>query len=400
MILLRKIIDKALILFIFLNVFAFDFAVIGIPLRYLLLIILVILTQILSPQEFQNKQFVNFLLIILFIYSFLGLYSIILGNELSNIMSVIRPFSILLLIPVFTLMIRKKGIERYVKAFVFSVSLLIVFFVFLLLFSIINPSEALNFSNSQDLVMILMYGFFPRVVIKTFVFVPSVALYTFIKYDGKKSLCFFFLFLLISVLSQTFAIIIVVVLEYIFVLLARKDFKSLMITGLLLFCTYIVIFLPIESSFLDVKEGSVSYKSQQVSNVVKDMDGFKILTGRGIGETFTNMDSRKEVEKNIEVSAVQLFQYGGLLFSWLLLYVYFAPIRPLLTMSPHNKGYYIGYSQLGIIIASLSNPYLWGGGMGLFFIILAVAYKSTAELAIERHVKINNSTSSLVSTKK
>lgn len=376
--LLEKAIDKLLITFIFLNVFAFDFNFGGIPLRYIILCILFFLTFIVSPQEILSKHIISFYFVLLLLYSVLIFYSLICGNDIQNIISIVRPLSIFILIPTVSFMFRKNGHKRYINAFVVSVIILVFLFVYLFILSFVEPSKALDFSSKQDLIMILLYDFIPRVFIKTFVFIIPVALYFFLKYDGLKLFVSFIAVLSLSFLSQTFGIVFVVLILYTLVLYKKKKYGIVLFNIMFGLAVYCFMFLPISGSFLDVKEGSFSYKEQQISNIAKDMDGVKILTGRGIGAVFDELDGRKlKKERTIEVFTVQVFQYGGLLFSWLILYPYFFPILPFLGSGVNDPRFFLSYSQLGIIIASLSNPYLWGGGMGFFFIVITVAYKAS-----------------------
>ena len=375
-----KVIDKLLVLFIFLNVFAFDFFVGGLPLRYLALGGSFILTLFAAHKEVFNRIIFRFLFTIFVLYSILFLYSILCGNKIENILSFLRPLSIFVIIPSLSFMSRVNGIERYLNAFIGSVLLLIAFFCGLLVLSFIDPPTALHFSESQDLIMILNYNFIPRIIIKTFVFVIPTSFFFFNKYDGVKLNLIFVFFLIVSALSQTYALTIGIVLMYIISLKKKGNSSQLIFSLVMYLIFFLFLYTTIGQTALemwDAKGDSVYYKEQQLSNFSKDMDGMKLLLGRGIGAEFVNMDSRHIKESVIEVAAVQLFQYGGLIFSWIILYTYVLVVLPDIKRKFDDPRFFISVSQIGIFMASMSNPYLWGGGMGLFFVVLSVSYRAS-----------------------
>lgn len=374
----KYLLDILVSTFIFLNIFAFEFPIMGVPARFILLGVMVILTFIVEPKYYFSTQFLRFIGLAYLFYALLTCYSLILGNDFVNILLYIRPLLMLMSIPTFQYVFDRFGIERYLQSLSISCIALIFFFIILFVKSIIDPSFALQFGEEQKLVKIVVNDLGIRVGIKTFSFIIPFAIYIMSKIHGLYFYIFTIFIIIIAGLSQSIGIVIPIVIYYFFLLFSRNQRSALLISVSII---ALIVFVEMESiqAILTEKGNSAGVKTMQVKNLFKDMDFVNLMLGRGIGCEFNNFDSRGIKEVMIEVAAVQIFQSGGLIFSWLILFVY---LRPALIAIKNNKPYLyklLGYSHLAYFLAAMSNPYLWGGG-ALLLVIFIIAYPASSSL--------------------
>jgi hypothetical protein len=369
------LLDKGAVIFIFLCVFAFDFAFLGVRLRYLVMMGLIALTPVVCKKELRNKKIVEFYAFVIISYTVLVGYATIRGNDIDNIIFYLKPFLIFMIIPAFAYLFKKNGAERYMKVFTWSVFLLVGLFAYIVIKTINEPGDGLKLNDQQGLILVAVYDFLPRVVIKTFVFLVPATAYLVFKYNGIKLQLCFLLMVVIALLSMTLGIVVAVICVYLIILLLqkrRKDLIPLIVIGSL---GYVVYFGLYKDTVMDTKENSADYKTEQMNNFTKDMGPVDLLLGRGIGCKFNDFDSRHIKEDIIEVAAVVLFQSGGLFFSLLFLYAYLGPAIIALLYNKDDFLQMLAVSQIGLFISSLSNPYIWGGSVGLLFMVFIVAYQ-------------------------
>lgn len=380
-----KLLDYGAIAFIFFNVLAFDFPIAGIPVRYILLVCMFLVTLCVKLDKSTQRAIYIFFVKVIIAYSILISYSLIKGNDFQNVKLFITPLFIFLMIPTYAYLIKKNGVERYLNTFIFSNVCLIFFFIYLLFRTIQDPGWGMRFgdSDSQALVTVVIYDRLPRIIIKTFVFLVPAASYLLFKLDGVKMHLCFFVLLILSLLSQTFGVTIGVLFVYLVVLLKKRKRKVIIFYTVLAFIIGGLYFGVVADSLMENKEGSVGEKQEQVMNITKDMGALDYLFGRGLGVEFVNFDARKCKDTYLEVAAVQIFQSCGLLFSLLFFIAYLFPAITLLRKANNNTEYGLSCAQIGLIVSSLTNPYMWSGGVGLLFIVLIVAYLSVKKTSLK-----------------
>lgn len=380
-----KLLDYGAIAFIFFNVLAFDFPIAGIPVRYILLVCMFLVTLCIKLDKSTQRAIYSFFVKVIIAYSLLISYSLIKGNDFQNVKLFITPLFIFLMIPTYAYLIKRNGVERYLNTFVFSNACLIVFFIYLLYRTIQDPGWGMRFgdSDSQALVTVVVYDRLPRIIIKTFVFLVPAASYLLFKFDGVKMHLCFFVLLILSLISQTFGVTIGVIFVYLVVLLKKRKRKVLASYTVLAIIIGGLYFGVVADSLMENKEGSVGEKQEQVMNLSKDMGALDYLFGRGLGVEFVNFDARKCKDTYLEVAAVQIFQSCGLFFSLLFFVAYLFPAITLLRKANNNTEYGLSYAQIGLIVSSLTNPYMWSGGVGLLFIVLIVAYLSVKKTSLK-----------------
>lgn len=378
---LGKIVDILLFLYIALNVLAFEFPIVGIPARYVIFAALIIISLIAYPNAFFRKDFSSFILTVFVMYTFLFLYSVIVGNKIENIMIFIRPLLVLFTIPAFSSSMIRYGEEHYLKYFSYACVAMIIVFLYVFFRSLIDFGYAMSINEAEGLIFVNVHQILPRVVIKTFVFMIPFSAYVMNKLKGFWLHLFFLFILLTTLLSQTMGIVFTIVLLYLFILRERGFSKSIFVTIIIISAVYVLFDTLYFNEVFASKAGSSDLKGEQLSNIFKDLDCFTFFFGRGVGCEFVSFDSRQVTEQIIEIAAVQIFQMGGLIFSFFILYVYLIPaLRGLKKDNSNLRS--LSLYQIGIFVASMFNPYLWGGGTGLLFVslILAASVKNNQNL--------------------
>lgn len=328
-----------------------------------------------ADKRFINKRIIIFVFSLLGAYSVLFIYSVLKGNQTEDILFFFKPLLIFLLLPSLLYLFRNYSPLRYLKSFVISVFLLILLFSIVLAIAYFIPELAFTLNNSQELITVLFYPLLPRVIIKTFVFLVPAFIYVCYYCDGRRKYILMFFCFVAAVISQTYAIVFAVILFVLFHLILHKKYISVFFILSFLIGSY--LFSMGSDVFNNSKQKSVDIKRQQVDNILKDMDVSELFLGKGIGAYMVNMDERRVSEIVIEVAPVMLFRIGGILLSVNILLAYFFPllIGGYLAIVKHDRLLTVlVLSQLSVLICSLSNPYIWSGGMGLFFITIIVAY--------------------------
>ena len=393
--------DLLVISYVFLNVLPVSLPS-GLAVRYPILVGLVLSSIVFCPHYFFSARTQKYTVSAILIFFILTIYSLLYGNEMENIMLFVTPLITLFSIPAFRYCIEMYGIKRYLNVFSIACVIMIIVFGYInyhamngnLLF-IGHLSDTLNFIRvgKSD------YG--GRVVISTFVYMIPFSIIWMNRLKGVPFLLFSVFMFIIAALSQTMGILIPIVLYFVFIQIKRKEWGVTIVS--LAACIYLYgIFSGFIQDFLYIKSGSIGAKSTQMDEFFKGFKDIEYLFGRGIGCLFHNFGGRDVHDPMIEVAIVQIVQMGGLLFSWLLVYVYLGP--PLLTLKRnHDKkitdlnSHILCFSQLGYFVASLSNPYLWSAG-GLFFNVLIEAYcnqyKKNTDVRLRYHVsqRIDNQT--------
>lgn len=366
--------DKLFIVFVFLNTFAFNLSFWGIELRYVILLLLFFITLLTKQGRCLYRNSLFYLLLLLFGYTLLFIYSLCRGNTFDNIIPFLMPLLMVLQIGPISLLISEYGLNRYIVCFCISVSLLLVYFLYIHLLAVTNPNAAFDLIDSNSLVILTVLDGIPRVVIKTFVFVVPLFAYLLLFIKNRELryilvvICFF-----VVILSQTYGILLGILGVYLIYKYILNQ-KVQLIVILLLFlmtCMYIIW----GTDFLDEeKMGSIDLKIEQITNALSSVGLAAFLFGDGIG-ALISLDSRGKMDIMIEVAPIMLFKIGGIIFSLVLLLAYFFPcIPPLFRKNVDRKLLWLSLSQVGIISTSFSNPYIWSGGVGLFMPMMILAY--------------------------
>jgi hypothetical protein len=359
------------------NILVIDIKVFGLNLRYLIFIAL-IMTVFLFENTF-NKRNLHFLLKIYYISVVLISYSFIVkSNKISNILWFIIPYSTLLLIPVFNALYTEFSPKKVIKFFVIAIYILSLYYISLLICFIYFPNIAIKIFDIHGLATLTITETgFPRIFLKTSVFFIPALVYQLVYQKSaitKLLICFFTIIqiFLFNAFGLFFGVIAVFIL-------------SLWYKGKRVFTFFLMIIFSLSSTFIFYNRESVFEKSKLYSIDTKISQlklGFEVkdvgslLLGEGIGAPIKSLDERNlNDDFVIEVAPVMLYVVGGLLMSLLILYVYlwYAVKGFYRSLSFNNDDLaFLSISQIGMIFASFSNPYIWSGGVGILMVSMLV----------------------------
>jgi hypothetical protein len=142
------------------------------------------------------------------------------------------------------------------------------------------------------------------------------------------------------------------------------------------------------SDILQSKGQSFDQKSQQAQQAF-ELFMENPLLGRGLGFMYSDLRVPALSSSEglfVEVSYAMLLASTGLLGLACYAFIYLFPIaKAFMIAGRHPIVQVLTLSQIAIIIAAAGNPYIWAGGVGLFFVALLVAVLAHLEDAEPAH---------------
>jgi len=377
--------SKNIVLFLFglfslFNLLLIDFKIGFINVRYLIFFSLIIVTFLLYGKKILSSKNIKFYIKVWCIAGLLLFYSLIIkGNLVSNAMWFIKPYLIFLLIPVFNVLFSEFSPKKIIKIFVIQIYILSFYFLFIAFCLVYKPSIALYLSENHELTKFTIQDSgFPRIFIKTCSFFIPALLYHFMYYNSIsiKSLLIILTLIQIFILftyGLFFGVIVVIMLYYFY---KKKYFFFITVTAVVLL-TSLFVFTNRENLVEKSKLYSIDIKISQFEKGLEKSSISSLFFGDGVGALIKDLDIRRlKDDFVIEVAPVMLYTVGGIFGSLLLLYIYlWYPIKGFFLSCNinNNELAFLSISQLGIIIASFTNPYVWSGGMGIFLIAMIIS---------------------------
>jgi hypothetical protein len=156
---------------------------------------------------------------------------------------------------------------------------------------------------------------------------------------------------------------------------ARTRRQGVAVAVALLVLTAVGIALA-PSDILQSKGQSFDQKSQQAQQALELFIENPVL-GRGLGFMYSDLRVPALSSSQglfVEVSYAMLLASTGLLGLACYAFIYLFPIAKAFVIArSHPIVQVLTLSQLAIIIAAAGNPYIWAGGVGLFFVAFLVA---------------------------
>lgn len=384
--------SKNIVLFLFglfslLNIFLIDFKIGIINFRYLVFFTLIAVTFIIYGRNILNVKNINFFIKVGCVSWILVFYSFVVkGNILSNILWFIIPYLVFLLIPVFNVLFSEFSPKKIIKLFVFQVHLLSFYFIFILYCFLYKPDIAIYLAENHDLIkIILQENGFPRIFLKTCAFFIPALLYHFIYQKSTLAKILLITIVLIQIVSlQTYGLFIGVFAIIMLYFFYKKKYVFFTLVSSVILFTSIYLFENRENFVDRSKLYSVDVKISQIQKGLEKSSAGSLLFGDGIGAKIKSLDSRNlKDDFVIEVAPVMLYVVGGIFGSLLILYIYlWYPIKGFYLSCKINNNdlAFLSISQLGIIIASFTNPYVWSGGMGIFLITMIICINHNLNL--------------------
>jgi hypothetical protein len=170
-----------------------------------------------------------------------------------------------------------------------------------------------------------------------------------------------------------FGVIIVLIL---YLAYEGYTYNLIILSLIILFCVTTIL-IDLESYFSPSKLYSINTKISQLVNGFTHDNAISFLFGDGIGAPIIGLDERNlKNDFVIEVSPVLIYKVGGVFGSLMIIFIYsnHAIIGYLKSLKSKNKEIaFLAISQIGMLFASVSNPYIWNGGTGILFVSMLIA---------------------------
>jgi len=386
---LLLILDKLVILLLYLVVLTQEPSVLGIPLKkaiFFLTLMIFGFLLLVSRRKLVEEEVLAYILSSLLLLVSLGLYGLANGNPLSNILAFLTPAFFVLYIPNISILIDEFGMEKYLRTIMYAALILSFFIQFVvavvLWFKLYNSKYIIEiFNQSQKNVAIS----FPAGVLSVRVQVNSaimiapgvLAAYYFLKRTSKTRYLFALVIMLVSLVwTQSVGIwggTLAAFGSYHLMINRLKPetvfhLTVMIIVALLLF---LALFFLMGPSKMNV---SVDAKIEQTK---RGMGLFleHPLLGTGLGYEYRNMDFRHTTDKYLEVAPVMLLSSLGLIGSFMYGFIFlYWPIRYLRMREKTKVGNLLFASEVAVLVASVANPYIWSGSIGLLFPSLLAGY--------------------------
>jgi hypothetical protein len=377
--------SKNIVLFLFglfslFNILLIDFKIGFINVRYLIFFSLIIVTFFLYGQKILSSKNINFFIKVFCIAGLLLFLSLIIkGNLVSNAMWFINPYLVFLLIPVFNVLFSEFSPKKIIKLFVVQVYLLSFYFLFIAFCLLYKPDIANYLAENHDLTKIIIQeSGYPRIFIKTCPFFIPAVLYHFLYHKSLLIKILLIILTLIQILilftyGLFFGVFVVIIL---YLLYKKKYILFISVSAVVLFVS-LSVYINRENLVQKSKLFSINTKISQFEKGLVKSSVSSFLFGDGIGAPIKDLDSRNlKDDFVIEVAPVMLYIVGGIFGSLLLLYIYlWYPLKGFFHSCKikNNELAFLCISQIGIITASFTNPYIWSGGMGIFFVAMIIS---------------------------
>jgi len=375
------LIDKLIIVFLYVNILAPKVTIAFFPFGKLLIglaLFLYLLYAMTHSADISTKS-ISYIFISITFISILSLIGIFKGNQISNIINYITPIFILFTIPVFYSLFRLYNIERYISHVLNAVVILALYICIIFIFcGILNMRELVSIIN-ENLYFMSAVSYPPsgiRISVVTGGFLPIgllIAYYFIIKKPAFRYYLFFAIISFALYLSQTLILWfcgVFVLLFFTFFRIRKISSKMIAMIALLIIIGLLAITTP--QDFIAYKEESFIQKGKQIV-LALDMFGNKPFLGEGLGYVYRSsiVPGAVSREENVvlEVSYAMILSSTGLIgvLFYSFIYLYY-PFKFLLKKSKNLIMKLFFVSHLAVLIAGISNPYIWSGGMGLLFI--------------------------------
>lgn len=305
-------------------------------------------------------------------------YSLLLGNDVSNIL---RFFLIILFLLIsYFIVLPVKIIKIFIYLYSIHALLIIVFSLLLsLYFSNSDYLPIRAFIREKEWGDIFTYnGWFYRVQIKGNALLP-VAFFTtfFYNFNYKKTIR---LILLIGcVIAGNFAFLIAIFLFFLFFYLKKNNLKKNLkrVSLILLFSG--IFSLPFYNYFIkdtiELKsEGSLPLRNEQLNLLINDMsESYYYIFGKGLGNTINKSTPYRDYRDDIyfELQSVYFLNQIGLI--GMLLFVIY---NCYLTIRLFNRGLILLY--FCFLFYALTNPYIFDTNhFAVILIINSLQYNET-----------------------
>jgi len=377
-----KIINILFILFIYTNLLTSKLKLFSVPVSKALFILCMMayVVYLVHNRGFISRRIVFYMFTSFLCILTLSTISLVMGNELGNVSVFIVPILFLFLLPILLVLINKYGCDKYLRHIQYATLILSSMLIAMYILSEILGMRYLMYAiaGRWDNITIMGSGDGLRVFAKTAIFIPAGLLITFMrirKGNGIMQYVYFALMCIAMYITKTIGIWIACMFSMIlfYFMVNRLRLKTIVI-GMATVLVVVMVAISVhgrimtgDMPMLKSKDESIAAKQQQVSKAM-DMFVEKPVFGYGIGYKYRSMDYRETEDVYLEVFYAMILSsagiFGALLYSFIFLYY---PFRYAVLRCYRPDTAVIFASFMAVLIASLSNPYIWSGGVGLFF---------------------------------
>lgn len=400
---LLRLINATLVAFIYFNVLFPKWTIAGAPLSktaFILGLLLFGMYAVLNPTA-RSTTALWFILTSFAMIGVLAVIGAIKGNRFADILIFVSPFLMLLGIPVIQRLTEHYGRDRYIRHIAISAALLAIYMLYIYVARgpMRMPEGTLLLPEQPGFTSVSFPGGAPKVIAVTAGFFPAgLAAAYYLSVTGGVHRYYLSIILIAGgvYIGQTMGIW----TASVFALFSGALFirtPSLVRSAILWTTIPIIAVVTVGNAIsrgelLDptrVFETKIDSIDQKQLQTIELFDVFieSPLFGRGLGYTYrvTEITSLSDTESVfVEASYSMILASTGLvgMVFYSFIYLYY-PVRYMTRMRRNGATTVIAISHFAVLVASAGLPYLWSGGIGLFFLAFLIAWVEAPVTAAE-----------------
>lgn len=314
------------------------------------------------------------------------------GNPIENAVQFVAPVVMLFAIPVLFRLFDVYGIDRYLRH-VLAASLVVAVYV-------LGLFVMWHVLDEKELVLVIadlskttsVAGWYDinavKIHVTSGVFFPAgilLAWHFMMKRRQRRYLVHLAVFAFAVTVSFTAGqVVAAAAVAAAWALLSARTRRRGIVLAVALFAIFAVDVALVPSDILESKGQSFDQKSRQGQQALELFMENPVL-GRGLGFRYSDLRVPALSSSEglfVEVSYAMLLASTGLLGLACYAFIYLFPITNAFVIArSHPTVQVLALSQAAIMIAAAGNPYIWAGGVGLFFIVLLMAVLAHLESA-------------------
>jgi hypothetical protein len=317
---------------------------------------------------------------------------VIKGNAPENAVQFVAPVVMLFATPVLLRLFDVYGIERYLRHVLAAILIVAVYVVGLfvmwhvvdekeLVLVIADLSKTTSVAGWYDINTVKIHVtsgvFFPAGILLAWLFM--------LERRQRRYLIHLAVFAFAVTVSFTAGqVIAAAAVAVVWAALSARSPQRGLVLALALLVVVLAAIARAPSDILLSKEQSFGQKGRQGQQALALFLENPVL-GRGLGSMYSDLRVPELSTSEglfVEVSYAMLLASTGLLGLACYSFIYLFPLaKALLTAWSHPIVRALTLAQVAIIIAAAGNPYIWGGGVGLFFVAFLAATLAHLEAA-------------------
>lgn len=398
-----RTLHRLFIFYVYVNILSPKFAVFGVPVSKITVGLIILLgtihvykTRTLPPGAMRYVVF-SILLIL-----FLALVGSLKGNEIQNILEFVFPVLLLPMIVYLVVLLESYGSDIYLKHVVCATAVLSLYV--LALFLLCGPlgmkelAEPINMNTNLMTTIAFPRGQV-RVNVNSSAFGIAGILIALYFHSKRPNPGYFLLIGLMSFMIYIgFSIglwfgVAAGVVGYLLMAGQHRPLKAVLFSVFLV--AVLVSYVVMPEDIVGDKESSIVQKRIQTSEAITLFEESPLF-GAGLGFSYRSakfLGVSGEKNLYLESTYPMILSSTGIVGAMCYLFIYgYYPLKYLFRFRRGSFSTICFLSHVGLVISAVGNPYLWGGGMGLFFIALLGA-------SMEAKVSHGEKSSSLLGSK-